>query len=125
LSGGMRQRAAIAGVLAIDPAVLLMDEPFGALDALTRSAMQDFVLQLWDENPKTVVLVTHDISEAIYLSDRVVVMTSHPGRVQEAIRVDLPRPRNAHMQALPRFNELRERATGLLRSEIQTQEIGA
>jgi ABC-type nitrate/sulfonate/bicarbonate transport system ATPase subunit len=117
LSGGMRQRAAIAAVLMIDPGVLLMDEPFGALDALTRSSMQDFVLQIWDENPKTVVLVTHDISEAIYLSDRVVVMTSQPGRIQEVIPVDLPRPRSAHMQSLPRFQELRERATALLRNE--------
>ena len=86
LSGGMRQRAAIASVLVIDPGVLLMDEPFGALDALTRSLMQDFLLELWEENRKTVLLVTHDITEAVYLADRLVIMAGHPGRVREIVK---------------------------------------
>jgi ABC-type nitrate/sulfonate/bicarbonate transport system ATPase subunit len=118
LSGGMRQRAAIASVLAIDPAVMLMDEPFGALDALTRSLMQDFLLEIWEENRKTVMLVTHDISEAIYLADRVVVMAGHPGRVREIVPVDLPRPRKLASQGLPRFIELREHVTAVVRDEV-------
>jgi len=118
LSGGMKQRAAIASVLAIDPEVLLMDEPFGALDALTRSVMQDFLLQIWEDNRKTVMLVTHDVTEAIYLADRVVVMAGHPGRVREIIPVDLPRPRNQHTQSLPRFVELREHVTSVIRDEV-------
>ena len=124
LSGGMRQRAAIAAVLIIDPGVLLMDEPFGALDALTRSVMQDFVLQLWEENRKTVVLVTHDITEAIYLSDRVVVMTSQPGRIREVIPVKLRRPRTLDVQSTPQFNAIREHVTRLLRAEASDSEIG-
>src|SRR5262249_32636210 len=83
LSGGTRPRAPIASVPAMDPAILLMDEPFGALDALTRSIMQDFLLEVWEEERKTALLVTHDIDEAIYLADRTVVMTAHPGRVRE------------------------------------------
>lgn len=89
LSGGMRQRAAIASVLAINPGILLMDEPFGALDALTRSVMQDFLLELWEADRKTVLLVTHDIDEAIYLADRTVVMTAHPGRIRNVVKIDL------------------------------------
>ena len=99
LSGGMRQRAAIASVLAINPSTLLMDEPFGALDSLTRSIMQDFLLEIWEEQRKTVVLVTHDIDEAIYLADKTVVMTAHPGRICEVIDVNLPRPRRYDMRS--------------------------
>jgi NitT/TauT family transport system ATP-binding protein len=117
LSGGMRQRAAIASVLAIDPPVLLMDEPFGALDSLTRSVMHDFLLEIWDENPRTVLLVTHDITEAIYLADKVVVMTSHPGRIKEEILIDLPRPRDFHIQSSQRFVALREHITTIVRAE--------
>ena len=95
----MRQRAAIASVLAINPSTLLMDEPFGALDSLTRSIMQDFLLEIWEEQRKTVVLVTHDIDEAIYLADKTVVMTAHPGRICEVIDVDLPRPRRYEMRS--------------------------
>ena len=105
LSGGMRQRAAIASVLAINPSTLLMDEPFGALDSLTRSIMQDFLLEIWEEQRKTVVLVTHDIDEAIYLADRTVVMTAHPGRICEVIDVELPQApaiRNAKRRSLYR-----------------------
>jgi ABC-type nitrate/sulfonate/bicarbonate transport system ATPase subunit len=117
LSGGMRQRAAIAGVLVIDPEVLLMDEPFGALDALTRSLMQDFLLELWEENRKTVLLVTHDITEAVYLADRLVIMAWHPGRVREIVRVDLPRPRRYALQAAPEFVRLRDHVTRVVREE--------
>jgi ABC-type nitrate/sulfonate/bicarbonate transport system ATPase subunit len=117
LSGGMRQRAAIASVLAINPSTLLMDEPFGALDALTRSVMQDFLLEIWEEERKTALLVTHDIDEAIYLADRTVLMTAHPGRVREVIRVDLPRPRRYEMRSETRFIALRDHVTGIVRDE--------
>jgi NitT/TauT family transport system ATP-binding protein len=117
LSGGMRQRAAIASVLAINPSTLLMDEPFGALDALTRSIMQDFLLEVWEEERKTALLVTHDIDEAIYLADRTVVMTAHPGRVREIIDVDLPRPRRYEMRSEKPFIALRDYVTGIVREE--------
>jgi NitT/TauT family transport system ATP-binding protein len=117
LSGGMRQRAAIASVLAINPSTLLMDEPFGALDALTRSIMQDFLLEVWEEERKTALLVTHDIDEAIYLADRTVVMTAHPGRVCEIIEVHLPRPRHYEMRSDERFIAVRDHVTGIVRAE--------
>ncbi len=117
LSGGMRQRAAIAGVLAINPKVLLMDEPFGALDSLTRSIMQDFLLELWETDRKTVLLVTHDIDEAIYLADKTIVMSGHPGRVHEVIDVDLPRPRHFDIHSDPRFIVLRDKVRDVVRGE--------
>ena len=117
LSGGMRQRAAIASVLAINPSTLLMDEPFAALDALTRSIMQDFLLEVWEEERKTALLVTHDIDEAIYLADRTVVMTAHPGQVREVIEVDLPRPRRYEMRSEKPFIALRDYVTGIVREE--------
>jgi NitT/TauT family transport system ATP-binding protein len=117
LSGGMRQRAAIASVLAINPSTLLMDEPFGALDSLTRSIMQDFLLEVWEEERKTALLVTHDIDEAIYLADRTVVMTAHPGRVREIIDVYLPRPRRYEMRSEKPFIDLRDYVTGIVRQE--------
>jgi NitT/TauT family transport system ATP-binding protein len=118
LSGGMRQRAAIASVLAIDPSVLLMDEPFGALDSLTRSLMQDFILEVWEAERKTVMLVTHDITEAIYLADRVAIMAGHPGRVREIVNVDLPRPRTFETQGSAEFIALREHVTAIVRDEV-------
>ena len=94
LSGGMQQRVAIARALAYNPSVLLMDEPFAALDALTRDEMQRLLAEVWRETRKTVIYVTHNVAEAVYLADRVVVMSPHPGTVKTEIRIDLPRPRD-------------------------------
>jgi NitT/TauT family transport system ATP-binding protein len=94
LSGGMRQRVAIARIIAIDSPVMLMDEPFGALDALTRSVMQEELMNIWRETRKTILFVTHGVDEAVYLADRVLVMTPRPGRVVLNVMIDLPRPRD-------------------------------
>jgi len=114
VSGGMRQRAAIASVLAINPSTLL---PFGSLDSLTRSIMQDLLLEIWEEQRKTVVLVTHDIDEAIYLADKPAVMTAHPGRICEVIDVNLPRPRRYEMRSEAPFIALRDHVTEIVRTE--------
>jgi len=104
LSGGMQKRCSIARTLVYDPPILLMDEPFGALDAMTKAQMQDVLLQLWEERPKTVLFVTHDLSEALTLADKVVVITSRPGRVRDVVTVDVPRPRDVfHASELPEF----------------------
>jgi NitT/TauT family transport system ATP-binding protein len=106
LSGGMQQRASIVRALAQDPEVLLMDEPFGALDAFTRDEMNLLLLGLWSETSKTIVFVTHNISEAIFLADRVVVMTPRPGRLARIFDIELPRPRTVEMMFEPDFIEL-------------------
>lgn len=119
LSGGMRQRVAIARVLALDPPCLLMDEPFGALDALTRRSLQEELLQIWSTLQKTVIFVTHSIEEAILLADRVVVMTHRPGRIKEDYRIDLARPRNL---ASREFNALKEQLGQWVMAEQQAFE---
>ena len=117
LSGGMKQRVAIARALANDPAVLLMDEPFGALDALTRQIMQEMLTELWQRYRKTVLFVTHDIDEAIFLGDVIYVMTNRPGRIRTTLSVDLPRPRIFEMVGGPRFAELRHQVVGIIHEE--------
>ncbi|WP_395446533.1 ABC transporter ATP-binding protein (plasmid) [Aminobacter sp. UC22_36] len=106
LSGGMRQRASIGQALVLDPPILLMDEPFGALDALTRDKLNVELLRIWQEHRKTVMLITHSIAEAVFLSDRVLVMADRPGKIIEEVVIDLPRPRNAAAtRAMPKFGE--------------------
>jgi NitT/TauT family transport system ATP-binding protein len=106
LSGGMAQRVSLARALLLDPPLLLMDEPFGALDALTRDEMGFELLRIWQDRPKTVLFVTHSISESVLLADRVLVMTARPGRLALEVSIDLPRPRNARMRTLSRFGEI-------------------
>src|SRR5215212_1867804 len=117
LSGGMQQRTAIARALANDPAILLLDEPFGALDNQTRGLMQELLLGIWERERKTVLFVTHDIEEAIFLASRVVVMTARPGRIKAELPVDLPHPRHYTMKTNPHFSELKARLTEEIRAE--------
>ncbi len=107
LSGGMKQRCAIARAYAVNPEILLMDEPFGALDALTRVHMQEQLLETWLKERRTVMFVTHDVDEAVFLASRVVVMAARPGRIQTVIDVDLPYPRTEEMRLSPEFSALR------------------
>ncbi len=118
LSGGMKQRVGLARALATDPDVLLMDEPFAALDAQTRDLMQVELLRIWQETRKTVLFVTHQIDEAIYLSDRVVVMTKRPGHAKRMFAVDLPRPRDYEMRVTREFNDLKLEIWRALKDEI-------
>ena len=118
LSGGMQQRVAIARALASNPEVLLMDEPFAALDQQTRELLQGELLRIWGKIKTTVIFVTHSIDEAIFLADRVVVMTARPGTVKEIIDIDLPRPRDGDIRASAEFNGYRARVWDVLRDEV-------
>ncbi len=118
LSGGMQQRTAIARALANDPKILLLDEPFGALDNQTRALMQEMLLGIWERERKTVLFVTHDIEEAIFVGSRVVVMSARPGRIKADIAVDLPHPRPYTIKTSPEFVALKERLVEEIRSEV-------
>lgn len=117
LSGGMEQRVGLARTLAVDPVVLLMDEPFGSLDAQTRIMMQELLLRIWDEADKTVVFVTHDVDEAVLLADRILVLTARPGSVKAEIPVNLPRPRAYDVAMRPEFIAIKQKALALIREE--------
>ncbi|TPL24202.1 MULTISPECIES: ABC transporter ATP-binding protein [unclassified Mesorhizobium] len=117
LSGGMQQRTAIARALANDPAILLLDEPFGALDNQTRGLMQELLLGIWERRKKTVLFVTHDIEEAIFMASRVVVMTARPGRIKSDVTIDLPHPRHYTLKTSPEFSVLKARLTEDIRVE--------
>jgi ABC-type nitrate/sulfonate/bicarbonate transport system ATPase subunit len=117
LSGGMKQRVGIARVLVMEPAVLLMDEPFGSLDAQTRSLMHELLLSVWERHHQTVLFITHDIEEALLLADTVSVMTARPGRIKKRLAVALPRPRTLELTTSPRFNELKREVLALIREE--------
>ncbi|WP_188515819.1 ABC transporter ATP-binding protein [Alsobacter metallidurans] len=117
LSGGMQQRTAIARALANDPEILLLDEPFGALDNQTRSLMQELLLGIWERERKTVLFVTHDIEEAIFMASRVLVMSARPGRIKADIAVDLPYPRHYTVKTTPEFSALKARLTEEIRAE--------
>ena len=123
LSGGMKKRAAIARVLAVDPAILMMDEPFGPLDALTKEKLQDEILALWESTGCTILYVTHDLTEAITLADRVVLMSARPGRVVREYPIDLPRPRRVmDVKFSPRFVELERAIWQDLQGELHREE---
>jgi NitT/TauT family transport system ATP-binding protein len=115
----MQQRAEIARLLANDPEIMLMDEPFSALDALTKEIMQELLLEIWEEDNRTVVFITHDVEEAIFLADRVLIMTASPGRIKETIDVDIERPRDLDVTTTPQFNELKEEALGHIVEEAR------
>jgi len=118
LSGGMQQRVAIARALANDPEILLLDEPFGALDTQTRALMQELLLGIWERDRKTVLFVTHDIEEAIFIGSRCLVMSARPGRVKADVKIDLPHPRHYRMKTSPEFSDLKARLTEEIREEV-------
>ena len=119
LSGGMKRRVEIVRALMNDPKVLLLDEPFRALDALTKSVVQEFLLELYDITPKTIFFITHDIAEAIFLADRIVIMTTRPGRVLKTVTVDIPRPRDYHVLTSPRFLQIEREVREYIDSEAR------
>lgn len=120
LSGGMRQRAALLRTLLYDQDVILLDEPFGALDAQTRLLMQTWLLQIWEDFKKTVLFVTHDIDEAIYLSDEIYVLSPRPGRLKEIVKVNLPRPRNEATLSMDEFVHLKQKLLGMLKEDQES-----
>lgn len=122
LSGGMKQRVAIARALANEPRILLMDEPFGALDALTRCKMQSYLMQIWKKVEVTVLFITHDLEEACYLADRIVVMGANPGRVLEVIENPMPRPRSTEQLLSPEFLALKHRLDELIHGPAEAEE---
>jgi NitT/TauT family transport system ATP-binding protein len=122
LSGGMQQRAGIARALAVEPDVLLMDEPFGSVDAQTREILQFELLRIWERTPTSMVFVTHSIEEAVLMGDRVVVLKGRPSRVEEVIDVNIPRPRTREVLGTPRFSEVREHVWSILRDEAEHAE---
>ncbi|HVM80761.1 MAG TPA: ABC transporter ATP-binding protein [Stellaceae bacterium] len=123
LSGGMMQRVALARALANDPEVLLMDEPFGALDSQTRALMQEMLLEIWQRSSKTVLFITHDIDESILLGDRVYVMTARPGRIKEMVEIDIPRPRTVDVLTSPEFMSIKRRIMRSIHEEA-TKALG-
>jgi len=123
ISGGMQQRCGLARALAVEPRVLLMDEPFGAVDAQTREILQFEMLRIWEMRPTTMVFVTHAIDEAVLMGDRVLVLKGRPSSVHEIVEVDLPRPRNRATLLLPRFAELREHVWNTLMAEARQAEL--
>ena len=122
LSGGMKQRVAIARAYAVNPQVLLMDEPFGALDAQTRQFMQESLLDIWQKEKKTVIFITHGVEEAIFLSSRIVVMTTRPGQIREVVPVEIPYPRQADLKTAPPFIKLRAQIDRIVREEFQLRQ---
>ncbi len=119
LSGGMQQRCNLARALTVDPKILIMDEPFAALDAQTREIMQMELLRIWLEAKKTVLFITHQINEAIYLADRVIVFGARPGRVKQTIKIDLPRPRPLAVKRDPKFLEYEDQLWTLIEEEVK------
>jgi NitT/TauT family transport system ATP-binding protein len=117
LSGGMKQRVGIARVLIMEPQVLLMDEPFGSLDAQTRTLMHELLLEVWERHQQAVLFITHDIEEALLLADSVAVMTARPGRIKKRLKVELPRPRSIDVTTSPVFNALKREVLALIREE--------
>ncbi|HTE85562.1 MAG TPA: ATP-binding cassette domain-containing protein, partial [Dehalococcoidia bacterium] len=120
LSGGMQQRVNLARALAIDPEILLLDEPFAALDAQTREMMQLELLRIWAQTRKTMLFVTHDIKEAVYLADRVIIFTARPGRVKQTVSIELPRPRALSLKRDARFLSYEDEVWGSIEEELRT-----
>ncbi len=125
LSGGMKQRVAIARSYAVNPEVLLMDEPFGALDAQTRQFMQEALLNILEQERKTVIFITHGVEEAAFLASRVVVMATQPGRIREIIPIEIPYPRTAEVKIMPEFIKIRAKIETVVREEFQKQRNGS
>jgi NitT/TauT family transport system ATP-binding protein len=120
LSGGMRQRANLARAFTVDPEVLLMDEPFASLDAQTREVMQTELLEIWNRDRKTVLFITHQLDEAVILADRIIVMSTHPGRIRETVEIDIPRPRDLQTKRTPEFVAYVDHIWHLIEAEVRS-----